>query len=109
MGNCLGKFVGAITFFYFKLMSFLGSYQPSNELMLRFYGYFKQATQGPCKGARPAFWDVVGRAKYDAYKTLGTMSKQEAMKRYVDELHRFLFQLSSFNVTKNVFLELWKL
>lgn len=57
--------------------------------MLRFYGYFKQATQGPCKSARPPFWDIVGRAKYDSYKALGNMSKQDAMKNYVDELHRF--------------------
>lgn len=64
-----------------------GSYQPSNELMLRFYAYFKQATQGPCKGARPAFWDLVSRAKYDAWKKLGDMSKQQAMTCYVDELH----------------------
>lgn len=55
--------------------------------MLRFYSYFKQATQGPCTGSRPAFWDVVGRAKYDAWKKLGDISKEEAMARYVDELH----------------------
>lgn len=55
--------------------------------MLRFYSYFKQATQGPCSGARPAFWDVVGRAKYDAWKKLGDVSKEEAMAKYVHELH----------------------
>lgn len=64
-----------------------GSYQPSNDLMLRFYGYFKQGTLGPCTGSRPAFWDVVGRAKYDAWKNLGDMSKEEAMAKYVEELH----------------------
>lgn len=64
-----------------------GPFQPSNELMLRFYSYFKQATQGPCTGSRPGFWDLVGRAKYDAWKRLGDMSKEEAMARYVDELH----------------------
>jgi len=55
--------------------------------MLRFYAYFKQATQGTCSGTRPAFWDLVGRAKYDAWKRLGDMSRNEAMKKYVDELH----------------------
>ncbi|KAJ8925526.1 hypothetical protein NQ315_009365 [Exocentrus adspersus] len=60
-----------------------GSYQPSNDLMLRFYGYFKQATLGPCCGSRPAFWDVVARAKYDAWKKLGDMSKEEAMAKYL--------------------------
>lgn len=81
-----------------------GSYQPSNELMLRFYGYFKQATQGPCKGGRPAFWDLVGRAKYDAYKALGHMSKQDAMKHYVDELHRIVETMSYSDKVAN-FLE----
>lgn len=71
-----------------------GSYQPSNELMLRFYGYFKQATLGPCKGARPAFWDVVGRAKYDAWARLGDMSGQAAMDAYVAELHRIVETMS---------------
>ncbi|KAK4884535.1 hypothetical protein RN001_000806 [Aquatica leii] len=71
-----------------------GSYQPSNELMLRFYAYFKQATQGPCASSRPPFWDLVGRAKYDAYKGLGNMSKQDAMKHYVDELHRIVETMS---------------
>jgi len=71
-----------------------GSYQPSNELMLRFYAFFKQATQGPCEGGRPSFWDVVGRAKYDAWKNLGKMPKAEAMKLYVDELHKIVETMS---------------
>ncbi|XP_076266987.1 uncharacterized protein LOC143200449 isoform X2 [Rhynchophorus ferrugineus] len=71
-----------------------GSYQPSNELMLRFYAYFKQATQGPCYGTRPAFWDVVGRAKYDAWKKLGDMGRNEAMAKYVHELHSIVETMS---------------
>lgn len=73
--------------YYPFLFYFPGSYQPSNELMLRFYAYFKQATNGPCQGSRPAFWDLVGRAKYDAWKRLGDMPNQEAMTKYVNELH----------------------
>lgn len=38
-----------------------GSYQPSNDMLLRFYAYFKQATLGPCKQQRPAFWNVVDK------------------------------------------------
>ncbi|XP_065166983.1 acyl-CoA-binding domain-containing protein 5 [Atheta coriaria] len=71
-----------------------GSYQPSHDLMLRFYAYFKQATQGPVSGSRPAFWDIVGRAKYDAWKKLGDMSKQAAMAKYVDELHTIVETMS---------------
>lgn len=65
-----------------------GSYQPSSELMLRFYGYYKQATEGVARGQRPPFWDVVRRAKWDAWAKLGNMSKEEAMIRYVEELNK---------------------
>lgn len=81
-----------------------GSYQPSNDLMLRFYGYFKQGTLGPCTGSRPAFWDVVGRAKYDAWKNLGDMSKEEAMAKYVEELHGIVETMSYSDKVAN-FLE----
>ncbi|GLV36434.1 uncharacterized protein CBL_08925 [Carabus blaptoides fortunei] len=81
-----------------------GSYQPSNELMLRFYAFFKQATLGPCKGSRPAFWDVVGRAKYDAWKKLDDMGKHEAMSNYVAELHRIV-ETMSYNDNVANFLE----
>lgn len=67
---------------------FLGAYQPSNELMLRFYSYYKQATEGPCSNPKPAFWEVVKKAKWDAWTRLGNMSRTEAMNNYVDELKK---------------------
>ncbi len=55
--------------------------------MLRFYGLYKQATEGPCNvGARPGFWDPVRRAKYDAWNSLGQMGRREAMGKYVEEI-----------------------
>jgi acyl-CoA-binding protein len=44
-----------------------GPFQPSNELLLKFYAYFKQATIGPCQSSRPSIFKVVERAKYDAW------------------------------------------
>lgn len=41
-----------------------GCYQPSYEVMLRFYSLYKQAVCGPCTVARPSFWDPVGRYKW---------------------------------------------
>lgn len=38
-----------------------GSFQPSNEMKLKFYAFYKQTREGPCKADRPGFWDVVGR------------------------------------------------
>ncbi|CAH1715446.1 unnamed protein product [Chironomus riparius] len=71
-----------------------GAYQPSYDMMLRFYSYFKQATEGPCKSRRPAFWDIVGKAKYDAWKRLGEMPKEKAMESYVEELKKIVETMS---------------
>jgi hypothetical protein len=56
--------------------------------MLRFYAYFKQATEGPCVAPRPAFWEVVKKMKWEAWNKLGNMSREEAMNNYVEELKK---------------------
>ncbi|KAM6312027.1 acyl-CoA-binding domain-containing protein 4 [Podargus strigoides] len=56
--------------------------------MLRFYSYYKQATAGRCEGPRPGFWDPIGRYKWDAWHSLGRMSKEEAMAAYVAEMKK---------------------
>ncbi|XP_071459022.1 acyl-CoA-binding domain-containing protein 4 isoform X7 [Marmota flaviventris] len=63
-----------------------GSYRPSYEEMLRFYSYYKQATMGPCLVPRPGFWDPIGRYKWDAWNSLGKMSREEAMSAYITEM-----------------------
>ncbi|XP_049715737.1 acyl-CoA-binding domain-containing protein 4 isoform X8 [Elephas maximus indicus] len=63
-----------------------GSYRPSYEEMLRFYSYYKQATMGPCLIPRPGFWDPIGRYKWDAWNSLGKMSREEAMSAYIAEM-----------------------
>ena len=68
------------------LFSFKGPYQPSHALMLKFYGYYKQATKGKCNQPKPSFWDVVGKAKWEAWNKCGNMTQQQAMKSYIDEL-----------------------
>ncbi|CAB1448646.1 unnamed protein product [Pleuronectes platessa] len=67
-----------------------GPFQPSNDMMLRFYSYYKQATVGACNIPRPGFWDAVGKAKWDSWDSLGNMSKEEAMVAYVDEMKLIL-------------------
>ncbi|KAF6092015.1 acyl-CoA binding domain containing 4 [Phyllostomus discolor] len=61
-------------------------YRPSYEEMLRFYSYYKQATMGPCQVPRPGFWDPIGRYKWDAWNSLGKMSREEAMSAYIAEM-----------------------
>ncbi|XP_043109870.1 acyl-CoA-binding domain-containing protein 4 isoform X2 [Puntigrus tetrazona] len=65
-----------------------GSYRPSYEVMLRFYGLYKQAVCGPCTVSRPGFWDPVGRYKWDAWNQLGDMSRENAMTAYVNEMKK---------------------
>ncbi|KAM8880960.1 acyl-CoA-binding domain-containing protein 5A [Synchiropus picturatus] len=67
-----------------------GPFQPSNDMMLKFYSYYKQATLGSCNIPRPGFWDAVGKAKWDAWNSLGDMPKEEAMAAYVDEMKLIL-------------------
>ena len=49
---------------------------------------YKQATQGPCNIPKPAIWQVINRAKYDAWCALGNMAKTDAMRTYVEELKK---------------------
>ncbi|XP_007441213.1 acyl-CoA-binding domain-containing protein 4 isoform X1 [Python bivittatus] len=65
-----------------------GSYRPSYEEMLRFYSYYKQATVGQCQIPRPGFWDPIGRYKWDAWSSLGKMTKEEAMAAYIMEMKK---------------------
>lgn len=76
-----------------------GPYQPSNDMLLNFYSLFKQATKGKCCERRPAFWDVISRAKWDAWNRLGEMPKEVAMQKYVDELKKIVETMS---YTENV-------
>nr|XP_023660190.1 acyl-CoA-binding domain-containing protein 4 isoform X2 [Paramormyrops kingsleyae] len=65
-----------------------GVYRPSYDVMLRFYGLYKQAVCGPCRRSRPGFWDPVGRYKWDAWSRLGEMSSEAAMTAYVEEMKK---------------------
>ena len=68
-----------------------GPYQPSNDMKLKFYGYYKQATQGKCNQAKPSFWDVVGRAKWSAWNNCENMTKDEAKQLYIDEIKKVIY------------------
>uniref|UniRef100_A0A8C1YLI9 ACB domain-containing protein n=1 Tax=Cyprinus carpio TaxID=7962 RepID=A0A8C1YLI9_CYPCA len=67
-----------------------GSYDLSDDMLVMFYSYYKQATAGPCDTPKPNSWDPIGKAKWEAWKTLGNMSKDQAMKEYVQEIQLIL-------------------
>ena len=62
------------------------SRDPGNDVKLRLYGLYKQATEGDAGGKRPGFTNPVGRAKYDAWAALAGTSRSEAEAAYVAEV-----------------------
>ncbi|XP_078124174.1 enoyl-CoA delta isomerase 2 isoform X2 [Sander vitreus] len=57
---------------------------PGNEAKLKIYALFKQATQGPCSTPKPGMLDFVNKVKWDAWKSLGSISQDEARQQYCD-------------------------
>jgi acyl-CoA-binding protein len=58
----------------------------TDDMLLQFYGLYKQATVGPCTLPKPGFFDRKGLAKWTAWKQLGDMSSDTARQSYVDQL-----------------------
>ncbi len=61
-----------------------GEVVPTNEQKLEFYGLYKQATVGDVEGSQPWAVQYEARAKYDAHKKHAGLSKEDAMKKYVE-------------------------
>lgn len=61
-----------------------GNINPSNELKLKLYALYKQATEGDVTGSKPGMFDFVGQAKYQAREAVKGISKEAAMQQYID-------------------------
>ena len=67
------------------------SSKPGNDDLLTLYALFKQATAGDSSSAKkPGRFDLVGKAKYEAWTKLGGTSRDDAKTRYVAEVDRLL-------------------
>ena len=64
--------------------------RPANEDMLALYAHFKQASAGDASGSRPGMFDMVNRAKYDAWAALKGMSMAAAEQAYIDKVNALL-------------------
>jgi diazepam-binding inhibitor (GABA receptor modulating acyl-CoA-binding protein) len=62
--------------------------RPGNDVLLELYALYKQGTQGDVSGGRPGMFDMVGRAKYDAWKGLAGTATEDAQRRYVSLVHK---------------------
>jgi len=52
--------------------------------MLRLYGLFKQANNGPCNIPKPGIFSFTSREKWQAWNSCGSMSQTDAMTDYID-------------------------
>ncbi len=65
--------------------------KPSNDDLLTLYALFKQGTAGDATGAKkPGRFDLVGKAKYEAWTKVAGTSADEARTRYIAEVDRLL-------------------
>ncbi|KDD76436.1 hypothetical protein H632_c226p0 [Helicosporidium sp. ATCC 50920] len=60
--------------------------ETSNNTKLKYYAYFKQATEGDVTGTQPWAVQLEARAKYDAWAGVKGMSTDDAMQNYIDLL-----------------------
>jgi diazepam-binding inhibitor (GABA receptor modulator, acyl-CoA-binding protein) len=58
--------------------------RPDNDILLRLYALYKQATVGDVEGKPPGFLDLAGRMKHNAWAELEGTSSEDAMQQYVD-------------------------
>ena len=63
-----------------------GGKKLSNQLKLKMYALYKQATQGDVSGKKPGMMEMVALAKYMAWEKLQGMSTEAAMAEYVAEV-----------------------
>jgi diazepam-binding inhibitor (GABA receptor modulating acyl-CoA-binding protein) len=58
--------------------------KPSNEMLLQLYSLYKQATEGDINIEAPTNpFDIVGKAKYNAWEELKGKNKEDSMNEYI--------------------------
>lgn len=63
--------------------------KPGNDILLKLYSLYKQATEGDINIDPPAnSFDFVARAKWNAWNSLKGTSKENAMQEYVDLVNK---------------------
>lgn len=73
---------------FVKAANLLQNYAGSldSEKLLFFYARYKQATEGACNIPKPGFFDFKGKQKWEAWKSMGDMTKEEAIRQYISAI-----------------------
>lgn len=64
--------------------------KPTDNEMLQLYALFKQATVGDVNIEQPSFWNMVARAKWNAWNELKSTTSENAKKQYVALVSKLL-------------------
>ncbi|KAJ3511524.1 hypothetical protein NLJ89_g4049 [Agrocybe chaxingu] len=83
-----------------------GPIQTDYEEKLTMYSLFKQATVGNVQNPRPGMWDMLGRAKWDAWAKHKDLDSYEAKWLYVEALLKVLRKYSDKTIAMNLVEEL---
>ncbi|KAJ7688436.1 hypothetical protein B0H17DRAFT_1068717 [Mycena rosella] len=83
-----------------------GPIQTGYDEKLTMYSLYKQATVGNVTGPRPGLWDMLGRAKWDAWSKHKDLDPYEAKWLYVGALMKVLRKYSDRTVSADLIQEL---
>ncbi|KAH9894391.1 ACBP-domain-containing protein [Cubamyces lactineus] len=83
-----------------------GPIQTGYEDKLNMYSLYKQATVGNVQGPRPSVWDMLGRAKWDAWAKHKDLDPYEAKWLYVEALMKVLRKYPDKTVARDLVREL---
>ncbi|KAJ3906052.1 acyl CoA binding protein-domain-containing protein, partial [Lentinula edodes] len=83
-----------------------GPIQTDYEEKLTMYSLYKQATVGNVKSPRPAMWDMLARAKWDAWAKHKDLNSYEAKWLYIEALLKVLRKYSDKTMARNLVQEL---
>ncbi|KAJ7591366.1 acyl CoA binding protein-domain-containing protein [Mycena floridula] len=83
-----------------------GPIQTDYEEKLTMYSLFKQATAGNVKSPRPSLFDMLGRAKWDAWAKHKDLDPYQAKWLYVDALLKVLRKYSDKTIARSLVEEL---
>jgi diazepam-binding inhibitor (GABA receptor modulator, acyl-CoA-binding protein) len=64
--------------------------KPCDQDLLELYGLYKQSTVGDVNTERPSFWDLVGKSKWDSWKSYEGLSIDEAKDKYIELANKLM-------------------
>lgn len=75
------------------------------KTLLTLYGYYKQATEGPCNTPKPSWYDMKAKSKWEAWNTLGDLSRDKAKDLYIETVKKldpsFTFEKAADSASNN--------